>query len=337
MIYENVELHGFEEAVPAEDGQGVWIHRVPKAVRDGVNEGARNAFLRPASGEVRFVCDGPARVTVGSGDGSRYSVFCGPFGPSEPGRIDAGEIKTLDLAAPDRLLQADIARMGKLHFAPNVRRIMFFGGPVRCVKIDAENVRPPKPEELPGLRLLTYGTSITHGGNATAPHLSYVAQTAWRLRADLINLGVGGSCCCEKSLADYIAERKDWDIASLALSVNMRGFAADEYIERLHYIVDRVAGADTSRPVACITLWPFFDDLGAPFVPAEGCLDPDFMRQTLRDAVEAAGHPNLHLLEGPELLTYFGGLTVDLIHPADNAMIEMGENLAKRLAPLVAR
>ena len=33
--------------------------------------------------------------------------------------------------------------------------------------------------------------------------------------------------------------------------------------------------------------------------------------------------------------TYFGGLSPDLVHPADNAMIEMGENLAKRLAPLV--
>ena len=51
----------------------------------------------------------------------------------------------------------------------------------------------------------------------------------------------------------------------------------------------------------------------------------------------AARLPAALLGLGCVLLTYFGGLTVDLIHPADNAMIEMGENLAKRLAPLAAR
>ena len=30
-----------------------------------------------------------------------------------------------------------------------------------------------------------------------------------------------------------------------------------------------------------------------------------------------------------------GGLTVDPIHPADNGTIQMGENLARRIAPLV--
>ena len=58
------------------------------------------------------------------------------------------------------------------------------------------------------------------------------------------------------------------------------------------------------------------------------------MRRILRDAVEKAGHSNLHLFEGPDILTDFGGLTDDLIHPADNAMIDMGRGLAKRLALL---
>lgn len=45
--------------------------------------------------------------------------------------------------------------------------------------------------------------------------------------------------------------------------------------------------------------------------------------------------PNTHLVEGPEILRGYGGLTCDLIHPADGGMIEMGENLARVLQPLV--
>jgi hypothetical protein len=43
----------------------------------------------------------------------------------------------------------------------------------------------------------------------------------------------------------------------------------------------------------------------------------------------------VHLVEGPEILRDPGGLTVDLIHPADNGMIQMGENLAQVIAELL--
>ena len=60
------------------------------------------------------------------------------------------------------------------------------------------------------------------------------------------------------------------------------------------------------------------------------------VREALRDAVAACPHPNVHLVEGAEILRDVGGLTVDLIHPADNGMIQMGENLAAALRPLIA-
>ena len=41
----------------------------------------------------------------------------------------------------------------------------------------------------------------------------------------------------------------------------------------------------------------------------------------------------MHLLEGPEILTDVTGLTSDLIHPADEGMIQMGRGLAERRRP----
>ena len=51
----------------------------------------------------------------------------------------------------------------------------------------------------------------------------------------------------------------------------------------------------------------------------------------------ATGHPNAHLVEGPELLTDISGLSADLIHPADYGMLEMGQRLADRLSAVLAR
>ena len=59
-------------------------------------------------------------------------------------------------------------------------------------------------------------------------------------------------------------------------------------------------------------------------------------REALRQAVAASPHKNLHLIEGADILTDIGGLTSDLVHPADNGMINMGENLAARLRPIIA-
>ena len=109
----------------------------------------------------------------------------------------------------------------------------------------------------------------------------------------------------------------------------------DEFRERVEYMVNTVAGADTSRPVGCITLYPYYRDFGITDDGVQYGGTPDEYRQALRDIVAASSYPNVHLIEGPDLLTNIGGLTADLIHPSDNAMIEMGRNLAQRLKGLL--
>ena len=98
-----------------------------------------------------------------------------------------------------------------------------------------------------------------------------------------------------------------------------------------------MAGADTRRVVACITLYPYFRDFGVSDPDETYGGTPEEYRQALRDVVADCPLPNVHLIEGTEMLTNIGGLTGDLIHPSDNAMIEMGRNLSARLQPLLAQ
>lgn len=337
MIYENVELHNVAEvrSVPGRDG--VRLQRCPESVRTALNEAAQIRMLNPDTAELRFIADSPTcRITLSSEGQTRATVFHGLF-DSRQKFIIGNDPQTIEVAMPGSLLALDEAYWREMSFSPRVCRVIF-GGPERepifFHGIEGENIRPPEPADLPKLRYLAYGTSITHGSAAECPHLSYVSQTARHLGADLINLGVGGSAHCEHELSDYIAGRDDWDIASLALSVNMQGFAMDEFYERVSYMVNTVSAADTSRPVACITLYPYFRDFGIEPAGEYGGTAEEF-RQALRDAVAACPNPNVHLIEGPEILTDISGLTGDLIHPADNGMIEMGRNLAGKLKPLL--
>jgi lysophospholipase L1-like esterase len=335
MIYENVELHNIEEVHTLSNG-GLRLQRVPEPVRLALNEGAQVRMLQPDGGEIRFLADGPVRVTLSSEGESRVTVFHGLF-DGRSRYVIGPEPQTIEIHVPETLFELRSDRYPEMSFAPQVYRLLL-GGPQReplmIHGIEGDNVRPPPSEDLPSLRYLAYGTSITHGFDAEGPQLTYVAHAARILGADLINLGVGGSAHCEPELADYIADRKDWQIATLALSVNMHEFPMDVFCERVSYMVNAVAGADPERTVACITLYPFFRDLGIAVESPTGGRVEEY-RQALRDAVAACPSRNAHLLEGPEILTDLTGLTADLIHPSDFGMAEMGRNLASLLKPML--
>ncbi len=338
MLYKNVELHNIEEVRSIEGHDGVRLQRVPEDVRLALNEGAQFQMLQPDSAELRFVADSPVcRITLSSEGPSRVTVFNGLFDGRQ--RFIMGpEPQTIELVMNECIWQLDEGYWSKMSFSPRVCRVIL-GGPERepifFHGIEGQSIRPPKANEVPSLRYLAYGTSITQGFDAEGPQLSYASQVARHLGADLINLGVGGSAHCEPELADYTAGRTDWHIATLALSVNMDGFPLDVFRERVSYMVNKIAGSRPQRPVACITLYPYFRDFGIDEKDAVYGGRPEKYRQILRDVVEACPHHNVHLLEGPELLTDISGLTSDLIHPADNGMIEMGWRLAERLKRLL--
>jgi hypothetical protein len=334
MIHTNVELHNVAELRRIDPFEGLCFQRVPEDVRSCLNEGAQGAMLHPACVEIRFVSDVPTtKITLSCPEGTtEVLVFFGLF--QCPERFQIGRRpQTIEVTLPEQIRDLPPALNGPGTFAPCVRRVVLGGSPAFLHDVEGEGLRPPAPDEVPALRYLAYGTSITHGFNATGPHLCYVAQAARHLGADLINLGVGGSAFCEPELADYMAGRDDWHVASLALSVNMihHEFSLDDFYERVSYMVNTVAGADRARPVFCITIYPYYGDHWN-VLPPECKGRPEEFRQRLRDAVAACPYPNAHLVEGRDILPDISGLATDMIHPSDNGMIDMGINLARVMA-----
>ena len=336
MIHENVELHNVAEAVPTEDG-GVRLQRVPESVRKHLSDHGRERMLDPAGVEVRFVAEGDrAAVRLHSLSGPiDLRVF---FGDVQAGPLPsvADELTAAEVQMPAWFLALDRAELGTAAFSHRVCRVMLTGGHV-CFHGVEGSVRPPRPDELPPLRCLGYGTSITQGAGASARHLCFLSQTARRLGADAVNLGCASAAFCEPQLADYIGRRDDWHIATLEPTANMLKFPLDEFRRRTAYLVDAVAGADESRPVACITLMRLADDMPPRHTASAAGAAPEDYRRAFRQVAAACGRPNVHVIEGTDLLADLSDLTTSMVHPSDYGHARVAENLAPRLRAMLDR
>ena len=339
MTRDHILFHNVGEMAPA-DG-GMLLQRVPEATRQGMEEGGQMRAQQAANTELRFVPEEPVRVTLSAPDGP---ILMREFRGDMPifARHDIDPEPTVVTINPEFGWLPQAAERPELRgaFHPNVVRLAA-GGAQPASRLVYHSIegkhRLPKPDELAPKTMLAYGTSITQGFNASQPHLTWPAVAARELQWDVINLGMGGACMCEKSIADYIAERGDWDLAVLSVSVNMSGRSYDEFRERVGYLVRTVVEKNPGKPVVGVTLYPFNRDLGFGTLDStENAGDPETYRQILRDIVSEVGGPDLHLLEGPEILTRYTDLAVDILHPSDYGLIAIGQGIARGIAGLIS-
>lgn len=322
-----------------EDGQGVLLHRAPKAVRDRLDtvtpdgkekDGAKQMRVA-AHSEIRFVLNDGAKLEDVK---LHLRSKTGPSVYWYWGDILAGEAKVMagDRANPitpygHGLMFSLMEQYPKGRFANRVCRVVVQGLDVELHGIDG-NVRPPKPEELPPV-MLSYGTSISQGAYASRSDLAWNALTARALGYDFINLGSSGTAYCEPAMADFMASLK-WDLCVLEISVNMSGtgFTVTQFKERAGALINTLAKSHPQAPIICISLFPIgTGDLWGGQKTQE-------MREALAEIVKASGHPNVHFVSGPDLLS-FTGLSPDLLHPTDHGMIEIAGKLAPRIRAIL--
>lgn len=331
MIHDNILFHNAEELVP--ESGGLLLQRVPEAVRLGMEPGGQTRAQQAANTELRFVLEGPVKVTLSAPDGPilmrEYRGDIQVFAKRE-----IGVEPTVIAIEPEFGYLPAAADRPELRgaFHPRVVRLTAGGAQPasRLVYHGAEGAhRIPLKDEMPAMRMLTYGTSITQGFNATQPHMTWPAIAARELGLDLINLGMAGACQCERSIADHIAARGDWDVAVLELSVNMADREYGLFRERVGHLVRSAVKGNPGRTVVAVTLLPHTRDLGLgsgeePSVRG----NPETYRQILRNVVSECGSKDVHLIEGRDVLPRYEDLAVDLVHPTDHGMMRIGLHVA---------
>jgi hypothetical protein len=339
MIYKDIEFFNVEELEKRDELPGLVIQRFPANVRTNLGyknvTAGRHVSQHTTGCEMRFVTSGKkVRIFLSALDkAGEVLVYKGDFLHSRH-YLKPGIISTLDIEKPASFAEMRENVFEKNTFSPEVWRICFikqFSAAFHGIDSLGYEIRPPENDEVPGIKWLAYGSSITQGAARIENNFTYIEQSAKRLGIDVLCKGMGGSCLCEKEMADYFAKRVEWDFATLELGINMsKVIETEEFKKRVKYMIDQISMKNPEKPVIIITVFPNFFDFTVK-KDGERTLRIKEYRKILREVYSEMKHNNLHLIEGDEILTDLNGLTCDLIHPSDFGHIIMGQNLAAKI------
>ena len=336
MIYKNVELFNVEEA--EEFDGGVILQRFTKSACEDVR-GRGSWMVSAAMGcEVRFVTESDMFwITFGAldDDVTVYASF-GDYS-YEKYLIKAGQRTTLKFENRDFFDGFDEALMSKFEdrFSHNVWRFYFHSeAPVVFYGLRTmhKEARPLKSDEAPKIKMLAYGSSITHWCYAMDSRNSYIQQVARRLNMDVFNKGMAGACRLEKSMADYLISKDDWDIAFFELGINvLNAYTVEEFKEKAEYLVKGICEKNPEKPVF---LTGFYYS-GNNLTGFNQKLD-DF-EEVLKSIKVKYDFKNLHYINGIDIMDSAEYLCRDFGHPSDYGHIRMGENLSKIISGILER
>lgn len=340
MRYQNVEIHNAVERILPEKG-GFYFSRIPKSVREHLNPKAQDRALWTAGSEIRCILkDGSLRIILENESPlvSIAEVYYGPFFHSFHS-LEYGKQSEIVVEKPKNLsLLREIAEKENSPFDPEVVRVLLpYKGRIRFYAIFVEgSVEFPNPTQLPSRTCLMYGSSITQGQTGLTATGGYAMQTARRLGVDLFNLGFGSGAHCEVEIAEYIADRDDWNFAFLELGINMLStFEVDEFSRRVRFLVGRIAKAHQDKWIFCTDLFRFSGDFFSPSHP--GMEKQNEFRQIVADTVGDLALPKLLYLDGRDLFPSYLGLAEDMVHPSPFGMQMISEILTKKIQEALAK
>ncbi|GAA0179892.1 hypothetical protein SH2C18_26860 [Clostridium sediminicola] len=327
MIHDNLLLYGFSELVKVDGREGYCLQRIPSDVKDGLRERAQIKSQMPAGNEIRFV---PLEdtVTIKLVSYEEDAIACVYYGDFQDRIYHIGtDPVELKITIPETINKY-VKINGEYVYHPKLIRIMLSHGSIHLIDVTGKR-RPPFKDEMPCKTMLSYGTSITHGYSASLPSLSYAKLTARKLNMDHINLGFSGSAYCERSIADHIAKRNDWDLLTLCISVNMlnQGFTLEEFYDRASYMIKTIVENHPNKKIVCISPFRYHEDANITLDELNIVSKGKEYRDVLKCIVTDMKNSNLLYLDGMELLSSYGGLTSDLLHPGDYGMISIVEKL----------
>ena len=326
MLYKRTELYNIQQLFRPKEGSGKGLCRVPLSLRRKLNTSAQANAVQGTGCEIRFnLLSDSATVTLRMEAGQGIAeVYHGPF--IGGWHVITTEPTEFTIVRPDR--QALLNQIGKDHpqpFDPSLFRVRLpWRPPVRIVDIKGK-FAPPRPEQTPETKYLAYGSSISHGNMSVRPTSMYTMRTSQHLGVDLINLGFGGGAHLEREMADYIAGRQDWDLATLEMGINILGLEVEEFASRVDTFVSTIANAHRDKWVFCIDLFSFYMD----YEPR--AKQNRAFRKVVRDTVKRLALPKLVHLDGRKLLQSPSGLTTDLVHPSPIGMEEIALNLSRTI------
>ncbi len=171
-----------------------------------------------------------------------------------------------------------------------------------------------KPAEDNRKKWITYGSSITHCGEAHSPARTWPAIVARKANFNLTCLGYGGQCHIEPMIARMIRDREA-DFISLKLGINVFGtptLTPRTFIPAIIGMIEIIREKHPEIPIAVIS----------PIIYPPGETQPNPAGVTMQQMrVQVAEAVQLIIDSGDKNIYYFSGLDL------------FGENLVEKYQP----
>jgi hypothetical protein len=305
--------------------------RLPARSQDTFPKEVWNLSLDPAGGRIRFRTDSPTvalRLEWTHPPGSMRNMHV--FGQSG---VDLyvhnaywGTAIPDQDAAPGKVYEHVYFR-GQPRVMRDITIYLALYSPVKVLEIglasdSAIESAPPFALAKP---VVFYGTSITQGGCASRPGMSYQAILGRTLNLNHVNLGFSGNGKGEAVLARAVAEI---DASCFVLDFSQNNSDVDSLAQVYDPFIGILRERHPDTPIVSIT--PIYSAS-----EVSGSQHYELMRALIRKVVSqriAAGDTHLQLVEGTDLLgpSRADGL-VDGTHPNDLGFQWMADGLAERL------
>ena len=295
--------------------------RMPENVAKKVNNGVKNLHANTAGGRVRFVTNSPYIAIHAEMDGlgkMPHFAFTGSIG------FDMySDNKYSNTFEPPFNIEAGyegVAELGESKYREITINFPLYSN-VKKLYIglkEGSDVKEAKPyiNELP---VVYYGSSITQGGCASRPGMSYQAIVSREFNIDYINLGFSGSARAEDEMIEYI-KNLDMSVFVYDYDHNAPTF---EHLENTHEkMFKAVREAHPDIPIIIMSR--------PKFVQNEVVLKRrQIIEKTYNNAL-ASSDKNVYFLDGlalTELCRDEG--TVDGTHPTDFGFNSMANAIIK--------
>lgn len=311
--------------------------RMPRKVREKINNNVREIATYTAGGRIRFRTNSPSIAvystqpnTINPSRGSLMTfcgfsfyangIFCGTTTPvskevCDESRTEFSYENVLHVY-PD-LQRQEIMYDAEIYFPLyNGVKSVIIGIKKGCKVQEAKPYKNSKP-------IVFYGSSITEGGCSSRPGIDYINRISRMLDTDIYNLGFAGGAKGEKEMAEFIAE-VDASIYVIDYDYNAPSV---EHIKDTHEPFYKIIrDKNPTTPV-------IFMSAPNPEYMIYGKERRDVIKSTYKNA-KARGEI-VDFVDGATLFGQEGreDCTVDCVHPNDVGF----ERMAKTIAPVLAK
>lgn len=196
---------------------------------------------------------------------------------------------------------------------------------------DAE-LLAPEPYDC-AKKVIVYGTSITQGGCASRPGMSYTNILSRRLHLEFINLGFSGNGKGEPELAELAAQIGEPACLVVDYEANCGGTEA--YQQTLPQYIETYRKFHPEVPIILVSRIPHGGESFMPEILEGRLARRKFQVDLIRQLTEAGDH-HLTFVDGSELLGNDPGeATVDGVHPTDLGFQRMADGLEPVLRQVI--